>query len=243
MAIEYNSDTLKLLHSLSIINDSILVTEDEDGNLKVANSNVEKTAAYVLKAPKKHLDFTGDTVGFLSFRGFYKMLTAMAGGDIERDVNDPRFVIIRKNRAEIKYRLADADVIKRQFNGVNMGEPAFTLAMPSVLIKKLGAFASQQMLKTNRMKLEVEEGGTDLTLTLKASKDHTNMYKEVIALEEPAKQAVSFATSTDIFNKIPTEYDYEMSVLPQGLIEFSMDGDDDCEVELKLYTAKMEDQK
>lgn len=230
----FDKEVLSLVHSLSNINEKILIkTDSEDESLvKIDGKNKSTTIAYKFSTSKENFNFQGEEVGFYDFPEFYKLFKVFEDPKLYQE-DDVKFVI-KKNRKKIEAHIADSESISTGFSKVNFEDPDLTFKLSEEDFKNIrnmiGLIGAENVTFTINDKGEVQ--------TTLFGSDRDNSYEETFDITELTEGGeIDITISQELFLLAPLG-NYTVSIKEEGIIKFSYEND---KVDLDIFTAEIEE--
>lgn len=231
--VKYDNKVLSLLKNLSEINKKITIEKSEDGNsIMIHSRNPSNSVAYNFKAPINTFNFEGDTISFFAYNEFYQLFSVHDEPSIHQTVNT---LEIKKDRAKLKYFLAEKDALKieEEHDYIKFRNSKASFILSSEKLKKFKTMVN--LIKGEDLKFTVKDN--KLLINLFYEENHPS-YEEEFDLEESVSDDFTLNVTADIIKFIP-ENDYKIDLNPDGIIKFGYINDN--KIELDLFVSQYED--
>ena len=230
--VNYSPVALQVISELTPISNKVPWQRSEDKQfVEVLNADEIKSICYYFKAPNSCFDFAGDKCSFHQYSDFYNLFNTLENPVICQ--NDYQ-IEMSSGKAKINYRLANPEVVKAPFKNVAYSNPDASFKMSSDYLKRLRSLSGMNYINADRISFEFDNN--TVTTTLFATKDENTFVDEI----EATTNGTKFSVTLDIkaFSKIPLA-DYNVEVMSEGLMKFSMIREDDIVVE--IYIAELDE--
>ena len=232
--VKYNDEALLLIRKLSEINNIITIKKSEDNQfITINNKNSSKSILYDFKAPISCFDFEGDDISFFDYKEFFTLFSV---NDEPIITQDSLKLSIKKNRAKLKYHLAELEAIQDDEDEyyVDFSESHANVIITAETFKKFKTMAS--LTKAEELTFKVE--GDKLLIKL-FHEENEPTYEEEIDLEGTATEDFEFMVDAEII-KLAPEHDYNVELNSSGVIKFTYINE--LDIELNIYIAESEEE-
>ena len=244
----YNKNLIDLLDEASQIQKQLIINKDANTKIIAIKANdPDVSVCYTLSAPEDYLNFTGTKLAFYDFTKFVKCFrvfdikskdeklsdTPVLDGVVNAN-NETTDIIIKssKTKQKISYRAARADVLTQPvFNQIKMPAVDCKFTITQEEFKHL-RYMLDSVIEADTIKFTWDNDVCKITLkNMKTS----NYYDVEYKLTTPANLNGVLEIQTKGLKQMP-EAGYTVEVASVGLVHFTMDRNDD--INMNLYISK-----
>ena len=235
--ISYKHEFVDLVSQLTPFNDKIVIEFDEEADVtKIRRQDDEKTAAYILSAPREYFDID-NKVGFYKYTEFYRFLKTLNNPTIKINQNK---LMLSNDASKFTYILTDASRMKTGPNDFNMEDPDFKFDLDSDSLMEIVKMST--LLKNSKhSEITCLDNKINIKICMEAGDNSFEKTFDVtFTSKEFSKEPLQFKIFSDFFTKLPARHNYTISIKAPGHLIFEMKSDD---IQLKLYTALLRNRK
>lgn len=227
--VPYKSETIDLLNELSSkISSSLILTKDND-RLKVNRTNPAETISFFFSSPVDDFNFNDEELAFYNFPEFYQLFSVFTDPIIKQN-ND--LLIISKDKAKIKYKISDPEVIAEGPKGFNIKADLsckFKLTVEDLrnLRKMIGLVSAEKATI-------IRNSDSELSIIL-GNETHENSYEKTFEVE--SNDEFDFDIPSELFSVIP-DGNYSIELYSEGIVVLNLITEN--EVSLQILTTELE---
>jgi len=228
MQVTYNSELLKAINDLTIINDRLAINkEDEEVNIKA--SDEAHLIMYHLSAPLENLNLS-DTIAFFDYSRFYNKFSMFENPTLEIDEGN---ITCKSGNRVATHNLASTSVIGNAFNKINIPSIDMKFKLTAEMIKNFKDLTSSAYFDSNRITLDFNN---DVASYKCHSTKHANTFTDDLTAERVTEEKFDVTIDAKVLSLIPSA-NYDVSVSSAGIMEMAMERTDNISV--KLYVARV----
>lgn len=228
MQVNYNSELLKAINDLTIINDRLAINKEEK-EVNIKASDEAHLIMYHLSSPLANLNISS-TIAFTDYSRFYNKFAMFENPTLEID---PGIVTCKSGSRVATHNLASNAVIGNAFNKINIPSIDVTFTLTSEMIKNFKDLSSSAYFDSNRLTFDFT---ADTSFYKCHSTKHSNTFKDDMEATRVTEEKFSVTLDSKVLSLIPSA-NYKVSVSSAGIMELDMERGDDISV--KLYVAKV----
>ena len=240
--VEYSKVVFDVVSALNAVNNSVAFDKEEDAggtkNVFVKSTSFDKSIAYILKCPEELFNFDGDSCSFYDFKSFYSLFGLLDEPEIEEDDDNVNIKLIKNNQS-ISYRLTDREMIKKEFNAVDLDNHDSEFEVSDGMIKYMRQVIGNPAISADRVKFNFTKDKLEYTIY---NEKGSNKFVDDIECKttDDGKEDFKFVIPTDTILKLPVA-SYKVKAYESGILKFSMVREDDIVVD--VYVSSMDDEE
>jgi len=237
--VDYSKVVFDVVSAFNAVNNSVAFDKetDEGGttNVFVKSCAYDKSIAYILKCPEELFNFGGDSCSFYDFKSFYSLFGLLNEPEIEEDDENVN-ITLKQGEQSIKFRLTDREMIKKEFNAVELEDADASFELDDGMIKYFRQVIGNPAIAADRVSFKFTK---DLLTYKIYNQKGSNTFTGTIETETSGEENFEVVIPAETILKVPVA-SYKAKAYENGVLNLNMVREDDIVV--NVYVSSMDEE-
>jgi hypothetical protein len=236
--LQFNSTVLEVINTLTKINQSVIIWRDEK-DIRISMADGDRLIIYVMHVPHEYFDID-ESIAFYNFSEFYQFYKSISDASL---VVGEETILVGGSDSKLKYFLSPVEKINIASDdkpmspkNISFSGHGYEFAMTKKNLMELKKTSA--MLGVTNLNFSKTPGQSNVII--KAYNDSNDIdFEKCLPINQVTDKddGFSFDIIADHIDRLPTVYDYTVSIKTNGGIKFTAIMSDE-NITLDIITAR-----